>query len=132
MKTFIKRLLPGSDLKGEIEKIVSDQNIKAGCILSLVGSLHGATLRIADGETVKSWDDDFEIVSGIGTLSINGCHIHVALGDKQGNVIGGHLKQGCVVNTTVELIIGIFENKEFVRRPDGATGYDELEVLDKQ
>ncbi|MFA6896734.1 MAG: PPC domain-containing DNA-binding protein [Patescibacteria group bacterium] len=120
------RLKPGQDLKQEIEDVVKQKDIKAGIIASIVGSLTKAVLRIADGVNVKQWDGLFEIVSGTGTVSVNGCHIHISIADREGAVFGGHLKQGCVINTTVELVILFFKNTEFKRLPDETTGYNEL------
>jgi len=127
MKQITKRLKPGEDLRVEIEKLVKD-NARAGVVLSLVGSLSKASLRLADGKKVKSWDKPFEIVSGTGTVSVNGCHIHIAISDEDGNVFGGHLKEGCVVNTTAEIVLLVFPDMEYKRVFDEETGYDELEA----
>ena len=129
MKQFTKRLTPGQDLKGEIEKIVQEKSIRAGCILSIAGSLKKATLRLADGKKVQSWSKQFEIISGTGTVSKNGCHIHISLADAKGQVIGGHLKEGCTINTTAEIVLIIFNKVEYKRRFDNQTGYEELEVI---
>ncbi len=128
MKQVTKRLKPGKDLKGEIEKMVKENNIKAGCVLSVVGSLSKASLRLADGKRIKSWDRPFEIVSGTGTVSVNGCHIHIAISDEDGNVFGGHLREGCVVATTAEIVLLVFLDAEYKRVFDKETGYDELET----
>ena len=128
MKQITKRLKPGEDLRVEIEKLVKDNNARAGVVLSLVGSLSKASLRLADGKKVKSWDKPFEIVSGTGTVSVNGCHIHIAISDEDGNVFGGHLKEGCVVNTTAEIVLLVFPDTEYKRVFDEETGYDELKT----
>ena len=128
MKQITKRLKPCEDLRVEIEKLVKDNNARAGVVLSLVGSLSKASLRLADGKKVKSWDKPFEIVSGTGTVSVNGCHIHIAISDEDGNVFGGHLKEGCVVNTTAEIVLLVFPDMEYKRVFDEETGYDELEA----
>ncbi len=128
MKQYTKRLLPGQDVRNEIERMVKGQNIKAGVILSLVGSLTRLTLRVADGKAVKTWEKQFEIVSATGTVSLADCHIHISVSDQSGQTIGGHLKPGCIVGTTAELVIMPFDDVEYVRSPDPSTGYDELEV----
>ena len=46
-----KRLRPGQDLREEIEKLVEENNIRAGCVLSVVGSLEKASLRMAGRES---------------------------------------------------------------------------------
>ena len=122
------RLLPGQDLKAEIERIVREEGITAGCILSIVGSLSQTTLRLADGITIKVWEEKFEIVSGTGTLSTDGCHIHVAVADQEGKVIGGHLKEGCIINTTAEIVLLTFGDVRYFREDDSQTGFKELVV----
>jgi len=126
------RLKPGQLLKEEIEKAAVDHGIKAGVLLSIVGGLKNVVLRMAgsdvDHQTVEKWEEVFEIVSGTGTISDSGCHIHVSVSDAGGHVIGGHLKDGCVVAYTAEIVIGIFDDVEFRREPDEETGFDELVV----
>lgn len=128
MNQITTRLQRGEDLKDGIARIVKDNNVKAGVIVSAVGCLSKASLRIADGKTVKTWEEPFEIVSVIGTVSVNGCHVHVSLSRVDGTTIGGHLKEGCIINTTAEIVILNFEGSEYQRIPDNKTGYDELEV----
>lgn len=128
MHLFAVRLLPGQDLKEEIEKTAHGNNIKAAIILSAVGSLKQANLRLAGAKESKFWEEDFEIVSATGTLSIKGYHIHISVSDKNGNVYGGHLQEGCIVNTTVELVIEIIENLNFARKLDPKTGWKELVI----
>lgn len=68
----------------------------------------------------------FEIVSITGTLSTDGVHIHISVSDEEGNTIGGHLKDGCIINTTAEVCLLEFENIKFLREFDNNTGYKEL------
>ena len=128
MRQITKRLKPGQDLRKEIEKLVKEHSIKAGAIVALVGGLKNVNLRMGDGRTVKSWDEPLEIVSGTGTLSKDGCHIHVSASKLDGSVIGGHLKEGCIVKETVEVVLLVFDDVKYVRKPDETTGYDELEI----
>lgn len=101
-------------------------------LLSVVGGLKNAVLRMAgstaNAPIIRKWDEDFEIVAGTGTFSVDGCHLHVALSDKEGNVIGGHLKDGCVVRFTAEIVIGILDDVSFKRVDDVSTGFKELSV----
>ncbi len=48
----------------------------------------------------------FEIVSLTGTLAESGSHLHAAISDNIGNIIGGHLKKGSIIYTTAEIVIG--------------------------
>ena len=132
MKQITFRLRPEQLLKEEIERIARDRKIGAGVLLSVVGGLRTAVLRMAgatpDVQSVKSFDGPLEIVSGTGTISADGCHIHISLSDKNGAVVGGHLKDGCVVDTTAEIVLGVFDDVVYRRTHDDATGFPELHV----
>ena len=129
------RLTPGTDLKGALERLVHEHALAAGCILSCVGSLSRARLRMPGGfgeaEAFRTFDEPMEIVSLAGTLSPDGLHVHISLSRRDGACVGGHLVQGCLVNTTAELVIGDLSHLEFRRPLDSATGYGELSVRAK-
>jgi hypothetical protein len=128
MKSYALRLKPEMDLKKELNLLTKEKNISAGFIVSCVGSLKTAKLRLADEEVIKEYNEKFEIVSLVGTLSQDGLHLHISLSDKEGNVIGGHLKEGCVIYTTAELIIGEEESLRFCRKLDEETNFKELVI----
>ena len=132
MQQLTFRLKPGQFLKEEIEKAANNKNIGAGVLLSVVGSLSMAVLRMAGAkpneQSVNKYPGPFEIVSGTGTISRSGCHLHISISDNKGNVIGGHLKDGCIVETTVEVVIGIFDDITYNRIPDQTTGFLELSL----
>lgn len=130
MKTIAKRLTDGQDLFVEIKKLVSEHDVQAGVILSAVGSLKQSTIRVPviDGNVQYIHPQDLEIDTLHGTVSNNGCHLHITVSDIEGNAWGGHLKEGCIIRTTCELVIGILEDKVFTREPDEQTGFDELVI----
>ena len=131
MQTFTFRLKPGQDLFNEIEAIVAERDIEAGCVLSAVGSLVHATLRLANREYYSEYDGHFEIVSMTGTVSIHGSHLHISVSDEDGRTIGGHLESGCKIYTTAEIIIAVFENVVYKREIAEDSGYEELAVYNK-
>lgn len=131
MKIFAIRLSPENDLKNSIIEFVKLHNIKAGFILSCAGSLSCARLRMADENLIKEFNSKFEIISLSGTLSLEGVHLHIGLSDKDGNMLGGHLLDGCKIYTTAEIIIGTIEDKIFSRKFDGKTGFCELVINEK-
>ncbi len=132
MHALAFRLTPGTDLKDELERLTQAHALRAGCILSCVGSLSRARLRmpgaVGEAEAFRTFDEPMEIVSLAGTLCPNGLHVHISLTRRDGACIGGHLVTGCIVNTTVELVIGELTQVEFRRPLDPATGYGELSV----
>jgi predicted DNA-binding protein with PD1-like motif len=130
MKTIAIRLYDGQDLMTEITKLVKDYDVKAGVVLSAVGSLTESNIRVpVIGGVVKYINPkNFEIDNLHGTVSVNGCHLHISVSDVNGNVMGGHLKTGCTIRTTCELVIGILEEAVFKREPDKDTGFDEIVI----
>ena len=72
----------------------------------------------------------FEIVSLVGTISINGSHIHISICDSTGKTIGGHLMPGCKIYTTAEIVLQSTDKYEFTREKDGSTSWEELQIKD--
>ncbi|MFN8413936.1 MAG: PPC domain-containing DNA-binding protein [Anaerolineales bacterium] len=132
MRAFTFRLKPGEDLFDSIEKTVKENHIQAGCVLSSVGSLTHATLRLANRGFYNEYEGHFEIVSMTGTVSIHGSHIHVAISDGDGVTIGGHLVSGCKIYTTAEIVLAVYENEIYKRELlENDSGYEELVVYKK-
>lgn len=129
MSCICVRLQRGSDLKKSISELADKNDIRCGFILSAVGCLRRARLRCADGETIYTIDEPCEIVSLTGTVSSKRCHLHISLAKTDLSVIGGHLAEGCIVNTTCELIVGTAEGYSINKRFDQETGYNELEFV---
>lgn len=131
MENYTFRLSPGQDLFDSIESFVKQHQIEAGCILSGVGSLTQAVLRLANRKTYNEYAGHFEIVSITGTVSMHGSHLHIAISDGDGVTIGGHLVSGCKIYTTAEIVILAFPDKVYKREFAEDSGYDELTVYKK-
>lgn len=129
MNVFALRLKPDQDLRQSLKTFAADQNIKAGFILTAIGSLKQATIRFANQNISTVLNDKFEIITLNGTLANTGVHLHIAIADKQGKIIGGHLDSGCLIYTTAEIVIGASEEFSFMRIIDEQTGYKELEII---
>ena len=82
-----------------------------------------------DKQEIKTYNETHEIVSLVGTLSDNDCHLHISLSNKNGNVIGGHLKEGSLVDLTAEVVIVDEEVSIYDRKMDEQTGFSELDIL---
>jgi len=98
MKVVSLGLQPGADLRQALEAWMGEQQEQAGCVISAVGSCP------------------------------DGVHLHIAIADSSGAVIGGHLGAGSLVRTTAELVIGLLPEWQFSRRLDLATGYAERQI----
>ena len=138
MEIHAFRLTPGQDLKKSLLAYAKGAKLEAGCVVTCVGSLSKVSLRLANADGGKrgsnetvSLEERFEIVSLAGTVSRYGCHLHMSLSDYQGNVVGGHVLDGCVVFTTAEMVLGECVGHVFTRERDDETGFDELVVTTK-
>jgi predicted DNA-binding protein with PD1-like motif len=128
MRVVPLRLQPGDDLRLVLEAWMGAQQEQAGCVISAVGSLSLAQLRLAGATQATAIRGELEIVSLSGTLSPDGIHLHIAIANSSGAVIGGHLCAGSLVRTTAELVIGLLPEWQFRRELDPATGYAELRI----
>jgi len=128
MKVVPLRLQPGDDLRRALDAWMGEQEEKAGCVISAVGSLSVARLRFAGVAEATAIRGDLEILSLAGTLSPDGAHLHIAVADSRGSVIGGHLCGGSLVRTTAELVVGLLPDWRFSRELDPATGFAELRI----
>ena len=119
------RLNPGEDLRQRLRQTVRQERLTAAWVMTAVGSLRQVSLRLADMVTVE---DEFEIISMSGTLGRSSLHVHLAVADPKGTMLGGHVMPGCLVADagTVEVVLGADDGWRFERAPDPTTGFDEL------
>lgn len=128
MNIYALRLSPHQDLRVEIETLCQHQKWSAAWIVTCVGSLQQATIRLAGAETKTKFTGPFEITSLVGTMSPDGVHLHINISDNTGNVFGGHLCHNSIIYTTAEIVIGYSRDIQFSRNMDPQTGYEELTV----
>ena len=127
-KTHAFRLKPGEDLRKSIQAYVNKNDIKAGWITCGVGSLTTYNIRFANQPNGSKEEGHFEITSLIGTISLNGSHIHISVADSTGRTIGGHLLDSNIVYTTAEIVLQEAKDLNFTREIDGSTPWPELQV----
>lgn len=125
-KITVIQLKPNTDLK----RALLDVEVDSGAIISAVGSLRSMCVRIADGKSIQEHHENMEVISLSGTLTKGHLHAHISAINGNMQVIGGHLMEGCIVNTTMEIVIQDFSDQyNNERKYDETTGYDELVVI---
>ena len=128
MKTHCLRLTQGNDIKERICNYCKTNEILAAVVISSVGCVKKAVIRDAGGQESHAIDEGMEIISIDGTVSKHWIHLHISLSKKNLSVIGGHMMEGCIVNTTCELVLLELDNTVFNSRFDSSTGYDEIDI----
>jgi predicted DNA-binding protein with PD1-like motif len=131
MKIFALRLKPDQDLRKSLKGFAQDNLIQAGFILTAIGSLKQAIIRFANQSNSTTLEGPFEIISLAGTVSVYGVHLHIAISNEIGEIIGGHLDNGSIICTTAEIVMGESKKNIFCREFDEQTGYNELKILPK-
>lgn len=135
MTAYVFRLKPGQDLINELTLFAQQNQIKAGVILSAVGSFTHINLRYADQPTGTTQEGHFEIVSLVGAFNDTSRHIHLSVSNEVGQTFGGHMLPGNIVYTTAEVAIVKMNDLIFTREKDeksmGGSGWDELVVKPK-
>ncbi|HZF83210.1 MAG TPA: PPC domain-containing DNA-binding protein [Burkholderiaceae bacterium] len=122
------RLPAGADLRRALEEAAAAFAPEGCFVVSGIGSLQDAQLRLAARDAPTGFDGPWEILSLAGTLTRDGAHLHIALSGSQGQVVGGHVVHGNRVRTTAEVLLCRPAGWVLGRGPDAATGYDELQV----
>jgi predicted DNA-binding protein with PD1-like motif len=128
MRTYALRLHPGQDPRRELVAYAQAHGLRAAGVLTCVGSLRKAALRLANQPHTTYYEAKYEICSLVGTLSPDGPHLHITLSDGQGVCVGGHLQEGSEIYTTAEIILIELEDVVFSRPIDPETTYDELVI----
>ncbi len=128
MQTLPLRLMPGDDLRVALEAIARDRGLHAAFVLQGIGSLSVARIRYAGIDEPAELHGDFEILTLAGSLSPGGAHLHIAVSDASGGVIGGHVAAGCVVRNDGRNPARRPARLSLFREPDPQTGFAELVV----
>ena len=131
------RLGPGADLVSGIISACKENGIKAGGIMSMLGSLTEAKFFAVAADPSSKTGAGFsekkvvqgpvEFLSGQGIICDKDgemfIHLHGVMSDVHSNVFGGHIEQGdCTVANTFEAII--LEGQDFIfsREVDKVSG----------
>jgi len=129
LKPLPLRLPPGADLRQALRAVLDEHGVEAAFVVSGIGSLSAASLRLAGAEEAIRLDGALEILTLAGTVSVDGVHLHASVADARGQVTGGHVAPGCTVRTTAEVLVALLPAWRFERQADTLTGYAELSIL---
>lgn len=126
-RTFIGNIPKGKDLYEAISTIALQEDIRIGK-LAAIGAVSEAVLGFYDQKTNEYQkiflSSEHEILQCSGNISIKEgkpfVHAHIILGDKNGNVYGGHLMNGTKV-FACELFIDEYTGEDLKREKDNST-----------
>ena len=112
------------DLMDSIIKMVRKHNIKSGFI-NCIGALKKFTIGFYEIDTknykIETFNENVELLTCMGNITYNDgepiIHLHVSLGRRDYEVIGGHLSKPSIVSVTGEVCI-IETDKKFNRAND--------------
>lgn len=132
MRMVAIKLYPGQDLKEAIEAAIKEHNVSAAAVLGCVGALSRARIRMAgatpDFEDIREYVQPMEIISLVGNVGPGRIHAHIAVSDEKGRVFGGHMKEGCIVDITAELVLGVDDSQRFTEKFDKTVGFGNLHI----
>eukprot|EP00064_Thunnus_orientalis_P022700 superscaffoldBa00007905_g22914 len=126
------RFGPGQELLGSLQAFVEERRLRAPFIITCVGSVTKATLRLANATATNTNEvihlsGRYEIVSLVGTLNRD-AHVHICRSDVEGKTVGGHVMGDLEVFTTAEVVVGEAVDLQFTRELDERTGFPELVI----
>jgi predicted DNA-binding protein with PD1-like motif len=130
MQAHPLRLQPGQDLRDALEDTVRQLGATAAFVVQGIGSLSVARLRFAGIDQPSELRADLEILTLAGSVAPDGAHLHMSVSDADGHVLGGHVARGCIVRTTVEILLALLPEYAFSREADPRTGFMELFIRD--
>ena len=115
-RVVILRFKFGTDLLAGLQKMVKQENIRNGVILSAIGSVRGYQVHQVSNRTLPSQDtfvknptEPADLVSMNGYVFDGRLHPHVTLATPD-KVIAGHLEPGTEVFTFAIVTIGVMND----------------------
>ncbi len=122
------RLRPGDDLADALVRAMAAARQQAGFVVAGIGSLDRAAIRPAGQASPPTVDGRCEILTLSGSIACDGAHLHISVADAKGRVRGGHVRPGCRIATTAEILLAWLPALRFARVADPVTGFAELSV----
>jgi predicted DNA-binding protein with PD1-like motif len=113
-----------TDLLAGLQKMVKQENIRNGVILSAAGSVRGYQVHQVSNRTLPSQNtyvrnptEPADLISMNGYIIEGKLHPHITLATPD-KVIGGHLEPGTEVFTFAVVTIGVMNDADFRRLDD--------------
>ena len=113
--TIVLRIDKNEEILSSIKSLALKENIKLANINAL-GAVNEVVVGVYKVDEKKYYSNEFrgnfEIVSLTGTINTMNnefySHLHMSIGNENGEVFGGHLNKG-IVSATCEMIINIID-----------------------
>ncbi len=124
-EVYMVKIDRGEDLLKTVTAFVEEKNITSGYV-NIMGLSQNAKFAYYNIETkiyeeLARDDRYFEIVQCTGNVSIKDGkpfpHLHIAFGDRNGKIFGGHLLVGTIVEIG-EVVIQTFDGEPMIREFD--------------
>lgn len=131
------RILPNLDILSTIEEICAKHNIKYGQITTSIGSLRRISLNYVSRTTPVEGlghtthlerEGPFSVLCGQGLVSPSeepgkmNIHLHMAISGEEDVVCGGHIEEGTITLSTLDIFILEVNGLEITRGKDPVTG----------
>ena len=126
LKVIIARCDSGEDLYESLTKLAKEYYVVSGHFQVMGALSHGRVGIFENGQ--YEWvehDGALEISSCVGNVAVKEgqplIHCHAVLNDHHGNLIAGHVAEGCIVDPTAEIHLTVHDG-EVTRALDESTG----------
>ncbi len=126
------KLSDGEDVFASLEEVCRKHRVTSGAVLWGIGMLEDFEIGFfgAGGYERRTFQDRHELIAFHGSVAMAAdpkFHLHVAVGQRDHTVLGGHLFRGkaCMVN---EICLERFQKIRLDRKRNPKTTLSELEV----
>ena len=123
-RSFVLRLDQGDLILESIEKMIQEERIQNGVVVSGIGTVDASVLHMVTSTgypPVEFFDrkenEPIEVVSIQGFIADGMPHLHMMISDKD-TALGGHLEHGCKTLYLAEIVITEYLDLSVRRVPD--------------